>query len=479
MKFKLFAIGALVCAFASNALAVDLSWSGRYRVEGILLKNPTLSSDSNLEKSYILHHLIMEPKIVPQDGLIIKSRFDIFNNLQGRNQAGQMMGSYNNTNSTTTGDVGGSQTQTQEDEDLRVTELYMTWVSEFGGLIVGRMPMQFGLGIQHNAGNNAFDHWFDTRDAVLYRMVFGNITLTPGYAKIRESELTQEDDINEYLVDASYEDAERDVKMGVLYDHRTAPRGNAAGTTGNDAAGPAPSGPYTVAEGYNVYLLNFYTQRKGDNWNFGAEGGFQNGYTGLKVGGINGERVEVAGWGVALEGSYKTGNITLGLKTGIVSGDDPDTTRIEGYYFDRNYDIAMLMFNHVLGSGDIIGSGVTGSQNTTGLMPRGVHGLDNEVITNAIYAAPTLTLSSSDSFDWTGTFAYAVQQKQTVRTTAGTMDKNLGFEVDLGARYHPTERFVVGADLGMLFPGAAWTGPGSIYKKDFCYGVTTKAAINF
>jgi len=519
MFLRIALLGA-VCALCSSVWAVDLQWSGRYRVEGNFIKNPTMSAgDQNYEKSYILHHLILEPKIIPQDGITIKSRFDIFNNAAGNNQAGQVFGDY--AGGPATDQQPAVTTRNLDNESLQVSELYAIWANEFGGMIVGRVPFQFGLGMTHSAGEGMFDHWLDTKDAIMYKIVIGNMSITPGYAKVRESDLVLEDDVNEYVIDVSYDDPERDLKMGFIFDHRNAPLGSnpySSTATGNDIPIVAPAGTvgasYTAGssnipawgtpcaagdkltgtgfvgdcgstkpDGYGVYLMNFYVQRKTATWNIGAEAGFQNGYTGVKT--STGERVEWAGWGLATEMGYKPSNVGLSLKAGIASGDDPDTARIESYFFSKNYNIAMLMFNHVLGGFDVVGSALAGSRGYTanaGSALKGVTGIDSEVITNAIYAAPTLTVSVGDRWDWLATLAYAVQQKPTAPSARGSMGQNLGFETDFGFRYHPTDRFTIATDLGMFFPGNAWAGTGNAPykgKNEPVYGLTTKAAVNF
>ncbi len=64
--------------FVTTTFAGDISWSGRYRFEGLSLNNPGLDS-SKKEKAYMLHHMILQPKIVAADGVNIYGRFDILN----------------------------------------------------------------------------------------------------------------------------------------------------------------------------------------------------------------------------------------------------------------------------------------------------------------------------------------------------------------------------------------------------------------
>src|SRR5690242_19637085 len=93
-------IWGLLVLTGSIASASDINWSGKYRAEGVFIKNPSLDKNQNYEQSYLLHHLILEPKIIAADGLNIKGRFDILNNALGNNQIGQLFGNYTGNSST-------------------------------------------------------------------------------------------------------------------------------------------------------------------------------------------------------------------------------------------------------------------------------------------------------------------------------------------------------------------------------------------
>src|SRR5690606_19678836 len=152
---------AFVCG--GPAYAGDLEWSGVYRIEGYHVKDSNL--DSGKEKNYGLHHLILRPKIVAADGLMIYSQLDIFNSADAayhNSQMGQVWGSGIGTGAPTNSRDSNSLAENQEAETIEVTQLYLTYIQEFGQLLVGRAPLHFGLGITHNAGRGLFDHWYDT-----------------------------------------------------------------------------------------------------------------------------------------------------------------------------------------------------------------------------------------------------------------------------------------------------------------------------
>jgi hypothetical protein len=494
---------------ASQAFSADLEWSGKYRVEGIYIKNFTLDKNAGVEDSYILNHLIMEPKIIATDGVNIKSRFDIFNNALTNDQHGQVFGDYNQPNGVTPavgapagngqpvnpGQGPGVFSKANSAETIGVTELYLNWIHEFGALIVGRVPFQFGLGMLYNSGSGNFDHALSTKDIVGYKLVLGNISIMPAYGKVREGNLLAEDDINDYMIVAEYANPETDLSMGFMFDQRVAPY-DASGQ-GNDfpanyfSNSNANFGQGFVNSGYSAYNMNFYVKKKFETFNVGVELGFLNGNSGMKVPEIasgNLDSVLLSGFGGALEVGYHTGNIKLNVRAGMASGDDPDTSSMESYAFSPNYHVAMLMFAFPMGQYDVLRSSVWGTHPAAFVTGNpalsNLAGLDTETISNAMYFAPSITWSLGDRYDVTGTFCYANEVKTAVSPDnppagiSGFGATSLGFESDFGLSYHPNDKFTWETTFGLFFPGAAWAG-GGYWRTDLAYGATTKAAISF
>jgi hypothetical protein len=221
---------AFVVVSQKTAQAGDLSWSGLYRIEYFQSENLELDGVKRRD-GYFLHHLVMSPKFTAADGLTIYSRFDLLNNCQfGQNgQAGQLLGdgisnSPNCSTATPTPAAGKSNvfSSSQNPESLLVNQLYLTWVQEFGALIVGRAPLQFGLGLTYNAGNGPFDHWFTNEDMVGYKFVFGNLFVLPMLGKVQQGSSTGANNldiggsINDYMIQVQYENPETDLALGVF-----------------------------------------------------------------------------------------------------------------------------------------------------------------------------------------------------------------------------------------------------------------------
>ena len=463
-----------------SALASDLDWSGLYRVEANYIRNAALSGGG--DKSYILHHLILRPKIVASDGFIIYSRFDLLNADAPFNnsQLGQAFGSgIGNADPTTTTGADDSSvlSSRQKSEQLQITQLYLNYVNEFGSLIVGRAPLNFGLGMSYNSGEGWFDHWLETRDLISYKIVFGNISITPMMARVSQRGFEFENAM-EYNIQAQYENPETDVAMGVMYSTRNAgPSTNDAPVSktsdGNGVLGG--NGASATLGGYNRQLLNLFVLKDTERYRIGFEGAFLSGKTGVTSAGGSG--VSYSGYGLAMEGEWRPedSRMKLGARAGYATGDSPSTTdRFEGFIFNRNYDVAFIMFNHPLGKADFLRTTLGGSRAAqAGVAPATV---DTESISNVFYLAPYIDYRLSDRFDFKGVLATGWLAADPL--IGGSGKKDLGYEFDFAFNYKVKGNMVWSNTIGLLFPGGAFAGDQD-YGRSFCYGFQSRAAVRF
>lgn len=489
-------IAFLAAILCESATAVDLEWTGLYRAEMNLIRNTRLSGGG--DKDYFMHHLILKPKIVASDGFTIYGRFDIFNNpaLAPNSQAGQVFGSgvgssdpayTNNPNSSTNADNSSILSQTQRAESLQVTQLYLNYYHEFGSLIVGRAPLHFGLGTTYNAGEGLFDHWLTTRDMVAYKLVFGNISVTPMLARVNQGSLAYNQQVNDYIVQAQYENPDTNIAMGVMVEMREAnsrsndaPAGRSptglptdpVGTDQNGVLGGATSN--TTRSEFKRQTINVFVLKESERFRFGVEGAFQSGKSGVID--SAGANVTFSGFGLAGETEYRPEDspYRFGAKFGYVSGDDPSSSgKFEGYGFNRNYDVAFLMFNFPLGQRDFLRSYLYGG----GPGPASAT-IDSEVLSNAFYFAPYTHYQLSDHHSLTGTFATGWLNE--VPLVGGRSKKDLGYEFDLSFNYKQKGGIVWINTLGLLFPGGAFQGDGTnAFNTKMSYGFQTKAAVRF
>ncbi len=483
-------LAATLLSGFQSAHAMSVDWAGVYRFEYAEVDNTSLGSP-HLRKSYLLNHLHLSPKIIAADGVNVIARFDVLpNSYYQDSQVGQQFGS--GSSRSTTGFSSGNQDSNvagnnQKSATLSVSQLYLNINQEYGAIVVGRAPVQFGLGMTHNAGNGAFDHWYDTRDMLGYKFLIGNLSIMPIIGKPYDASVSQGKDVTDVIWNIEYNNAETESAFGLFHQTRT------SSDISNDAPVNRLHGT-SIIGGYKVQDVNVYLARGFESVKFRIEAGFRSGGTG--VGTATGDEVRMNGYGVALETDFiSAGKTQWSLKTGIVSGDNPNTSNFEGYTFDRNYDVAFLLFNHPMGASGYDPFQTRIQRNTdptcttaTATTPCAVkendEALDEEAISNVMYFSPRFKHAVNDKWDWTGSLTWAQLQNPTVvpPTTGSTYTdagRDVGYEVDTGFVYKPTERVQWLNELGMFMPGSAFKGGSNGYSNGFTYGFQSKAAISF
>lgn len=458
MKIKVLSASLLVLLLNSlSANAASISWNGNYRIEGHDLRGYDLDGG---EKNYLLHHLSLSPKIIVKDDIIIRTRFDIFNNSNygvKANQVGAFIGNPSNGKSSTTATFDDSSViaESASVETVAATQLYLTWLLENGAFIAGRAPKHFGLGISHNAGTGDFDHWFDTHDVVGYKIIAGNHTFTPYYGKKTEGQIVDRADVNELTFQYQYENPDSGLIIGIYWEK----------TNSGDKIDATSAFGGTPTTAYEPELRNFYLKQSYAYWDLELEAGFLEGNTGVLK---SGNKVSFEGTGFLANFSFDFAkDFHLDTRLGYASGDDPNTNNYEGFYFDRNVDIALMLFNHRLGQNslDLIGSDVGGSD---------VTGVDNEYVGNTLFLSPRLSWRSGDKWKYDVTLTYAKLNE----VPATGIDKSLGTEIDFGLSYMPNESTHVRFEAGYLLTGKAFEGNASNPANN-AYIITGKAAISF
>lgn len=451
------------------AFAMSVDWGGAYRLEYVQVDKTSLG-DPNGTKSYILNHLNLSPKIIAADGINVVANLEIFpSSAYPNSQLGQHFGSYLGT--PTDSQVANG---TQASSNIQVNQLYLNVNNEYGAFLAGRVPLHFGLGITHNSAKGLFDHWFTTHNVVAYKFIIGNLSLMPIYGKIRQESLAAGTEASEILWNLMYENPETESAIGVMYQSKK------SGLSSNDAFNPnvLPSGASRIGS-WNTTHTNLYLARGFEGFKFRMEAGFNSGGTGIAS--ASGEEIKVSGYGVALEMDFPRPDSKWqwGLRTGIASGDDPKTKDYEGFNFSRNYDVAFLLFNHPMGKFDIFSSNIQRQRDTAGTLLGTTDKsmlADEETIGNALYLAPKLTYTMSDKWDLTNSITWA--QLQTNSSTLD-IDKNVGFEWDIGMTFKPHEKVRWINEFGFFFPGNAWKEGTNNWSNDFTFGFQSKAAISF
>lgn len=493
MKSFVLAIAAFFAANHASAMSVD--WSGQYRFEWVQVDRPSLSVPGD-RKAYGLNYLGLSPKIIATDGVEITSKFDVLpstDSTYSMSQAGQVWGqgiAQNQQNGNP-----NVLTTNKSPSSLAVRELYLSVNQEYGSLLVGRAPFQFGLGLNWNAGNGPFDHWSTNSDLVAYKFIVGNVFFMPMISRVAVGSVSgtsatpfdpsantgAEHVIQDLTLQVQYESEETGSLLGVIVNRRQSSDANddipyGAGSVGGSSA--------YRQNAYSTQTTGFTLGRKWETFRFRMEGDFVTGDTGLMAVDQQGNSgsVRVNSYGIAMEMDLlpTQSKLDYSLRLGVASGDNTGTNDLESFQFNRNYHVAQLLFRHRLGKFDVLQTNLI-KDNVNHTVQNSI---DDETVSNAFYLAPTIHYAMSDRWTLNNTLVYA--QLMANSTTANGFKKDLGAEWDIETVYKPRTNIQWVNDLGLLFPGGAFrngstdaSGNVTSYDTGFNFGFESKVAITF
>jgi len=472
---KVFWIGLLASSCLAQAAGID--WSGTYRFELFDINRPTLDGGQREDKSFGLHYLTLRPRILASDGISIISRLEFLVNDSPdyvNSQVGQLFGG-SNFGRTPNGN-GGANNVTRGNminTNVRIRELFLKVEQEQAVLLAGRAPYEFGLGITHNAGDDQFDHWFDTRDLISYKIYVGNLSFMPMLSRTFDRGPDKGQMNQEQTLEILYDNKDAGATLGFLIERKSASSSVVADNINSDWALGLNGGTAPVANGGFTFERNtFLLGRTWETFNFKLEAAFEKGNTGYQR--TTGEEIELDGYGIAAEFNYKNPQSKWGhsLWMGAASGDNPGSAKFEGFQFDRNYDVAMLLFNHRLGQADFLQTNVIKNRN---LNPG--NSLDDEAISNATYASYRFTYDWKDRLKWGGNLTYA--QLMNKLNSTSDMKKDLGLELDIRLIYQPREKVQWINEVGILRPGEAFKNGSADFDTEMPIGFASRAAISF
>lgn len=468
-----------------TAQAASIDWSGTYRFEWFDITKPALGTDPNTlnsgSKSFGLHFLSLRPRVLASDGISIYSRFDLLANQDpyyGNSQIGQLWGG-SGYGTTTPNNAGANNTtrDNQLNSNIAVRELFLKVEEENGALLIGRSPYQFGLGISHNAGLGLFDHWYDTKDLLAYKFFVGNVSFTPMLARSFDESPKNGKTNQEQLLEIMYDNKDAGAKLGILFERRSADVGVVADTATNtpwDTVLCNGAATCVASGAMKDERTSFFLGRQWTEFGFQVEGNFVKTKTGVVA---DGTQVEIDSFGIAAELKYKKPESKWGynFNFGVASGDDSGSTKYEGFHFDRNYDVAMLLFNQRLGQRDFLKTNLIKDSSLNAATS-----FDDEAISNAAYLSFKVKHDWKDRWKLGYTLTYA--QLMDKLTSTSNMKKDLGLELDAELVYFPREKVQWVNQIGVLMPGKAFengTGAGGDLATGTAFGFASKAAISF
>ncbi len=481
-------LSLLGLSHAGASAVLDLE--GQYSLEGFFIRNALLNNSSS--KFYFLHQLRLKPEIKVTDGLSVHGRLDLLTNPWTYNfkyKAGSVMGM---------NEISSSQFQNSFFQPgLDITNLYFSWNNAFIKLMGGRMPLHFGLGLLFDEGEDSLDHFADYIDGIGVEFKIGNLEIHPVFGLLSEN-LSGGVNAYEILLQLQYELVDSGLLFSLMYDTRIATQSGRQLSYGPLVPEPSrdlyfprdrPSSPTfpfpdtvnTGVERWSSQTIGTYVKKDFSFGSISLEADFIFSSTvGLRADNNSDQALEFSGYGIVAEiASHPSASWNWGLKTGYLSGDDPNTNqRYEGFIASRNYNVGMLMFNHAIGYQDTTGGSYrvynqnaqqSSNENVTNFYREDLP--DVEYLTNALFIAPSLKKSLFKNGYLTSNVVWA----RLVQNSIWAEGTNLGFEVDLGFLYESSRYLALGIEGGLLFPGAGFVGE----SKRMVYGIQGNVVVSF
>ena len=427
-SFLVFAL--LLLAFPvrpSEAQMLFLETNGYYRLRYDYLYRLYPKNDPGEDIAYFIQRLRLEPAIVAEERVRIKSQIDILDDvIWGNNARTGYLDESSGGGNTATGILG------DERDTLRVKRVWAEIDSPYGLFRLGRQPFDFGLQAFLNAGDSQTfsfgdSHYGETRDRVAYfsppLFFLGKAEVMLAYDKLLENpddRSRQADGFLGWLAD-SHSDLDEwmasFIRRGLKWE-----------------AGLALSRQVQFESKTLVWLFDFYGRFRHKSVYLAGEGRLTTGKTG-----VDDEKQDVNQTGGLLRAGADlltgVGEFDFGLEGGYASGDGSGRgSKQTG--FAPDYRVGLLLYSEVM---DYLTRKAGAARLTRG------------GIANSAYVHPFFKYVYAPRVSVLAGVLWAYPDKVD-RIIAGH-DSWLGLELDAGVEIKLTRRSSAGLELGYLFVG--------------------------
>ena len=504
----------IIFSFSSSSQAIELNWSGSLRTESHILFNPgqdgttvgLLPDASRLNRGgyYIpgtgdpnafFQTLFMrlKPSVVVNDNVYLYSEIWASDPVYGF-YGGAAPGTFDQRQFNSTFSSGSF---------IRAQRFWAEVVTDLGTIKVGRVPLQWGLGVVWNPGSGLWDKYNSTGDTFGIKSKFGSFTITPQIIKYSMGNSVQgsctvptgggsctnavgNSNSGDLSIALEYENLDEDAKVGVNFIRRFT---DSAQDPSVGFFGVNSTSNLVSAATFNV--IDIFAKKKFNKLSIGAEAPITSGNVGGASYNTFAAAAEIgyqpsSSWEFTLKGGRAPGTNNVAADA---TGAFPSSgVNYSAFYFHQNYKIAMIMFNYAFQNFGQANN--TNSSNTLGSNMRSP--FDNPIV-NANYAAITGQMKT-DRWNFHSTFALA-SAATTAGTGyffnywdhkyyaygAGTQGSLIGWEMDYGATLKWDDNFELGLDMGFYFPGNYYTfsNTATDNKSNMVFGTLFKAGMSF
>jgi hypothetical protein len=508
--FRICAVGLVLVSQLTNSVqALELDWSGQFWSEFNFISNysmdntdqgaavdPTrvagggyyIPGGGSKDVNFFTLFLRLRPKLIVNDNIYIKSELWFGNPTFG----------FFGDSVPYTFDQRQFYSSQSRGSSVSAQRFWGEFLTDIGTFQAGRVPLQWGLGVVWNPGENLWDRYVSTGDAVRWIAKFGsfsfipsllvpsigntlggscivaaNGTCTPGVGTGR---------VVDYSFILKYENTEDELEGGINLIRRLAGAGQ---DVSSGYLTPQSTSP--TAGGFNYVTYDLYAKKKFNRISLAAEVPFTSG----NLAGASYNSVGIAGeanwkptdvYDFLLKAGYASGQGNLGSNT---LGD------FKAFYFNPNYHIAMIMFNYQLAN-----FSRPQSLNSPNLNVQELRSPYDNPIVNATYASLSSNIKPWDKWNIRPALIYAVAPQTaaagqffynywTRGVSSAPAIKNqgsrIGFEADLGITFQWDEYLLFSWDNGLFLPGDffAFSNAPTDNRTDTVFATSFRVGVSF
>jgi len=414
---------------AAPAQAVEVGWSGHYRARGLLYDSLSLSRTNDLAEgtsNLIDHRFRLIPSFFVTPNVAMFAQLDFLPLATWGDQPATWYDPVSETAIPLAYADGVTNYVDAEDagsyaRNLMVTRAYADIYTGIGRFRFGRVPFHWGSGILFNSGLDVLSEYGDTSDRLQLTTRLGSVYLMTGWEVMFEGDLGVPDDMQAADLAIAYRT--ETLGIGLLNRFRYQPSLAFKAYTG-DFWSVLELGPARVeAEVAAVF----------------GGGDFDTGLNDI---------------GIAAVGAMLRAEITLdrlygGLEGGVATGDeDPDDAKIRTFTFDRDHNVALMMFEEPMPTLEAAVINETNAGREYGATRTG------DGISNALYLRPHVGFKFLPQLR-ADVALFTARAAKLPESQAG--QTGYGNEVDLNIRYDPYEHFWLQGTFGVFLPGTYYS----------------------
>ncbi len=463
----LLALVLLASSLPASSEAADFHVDGYYRVRGRVYNSLSLTRDDEYSvgtTAYMQQRFRLEPHFGINPYIHLYSQVDLLDlSLFGSSPEVEQKDPWDQL-AEGSGGTPNALTQTvlpgeDYESNIAVKRVWAEITTPYVDFRFGRMGNHWGLGVLANDGNCWDCDYGDTVDRVQVRGHVGPASLSLAYQTHAEGLVNANDDVQSFLFTGGY--LSESHGLGLYLEYRSKPS-EQFGALYADLWGRTRLGPLRLElEAALVY----------GKWNQGPVPLDPD--TGAPLSALSYDELTLLSSGGALKADFSLSPFAAGVEVGYATGDhEISDTEVHTFTFDRDHDIALLLFEEPLPSlldptaFDDDGIQVSDTLDSTRMVT-------GNAVSNALYFTPyaQYDLRENVTARVSGALAWALTDNDRL-----TGEKTFyGVEADLDVKWRLYENFELGGRAAFLFPGDAFAAE----TRGFTFGGEARAILRF